>query len=209
MMMLRSFGVVALVTFGLGHAPAGAVTFSDLSDFLAVTDTSLETFDGTAPQQDPSIDFGPFTITETFNGPGEDITVFQQGFNGGLVDFAINSEDEAVAYLDNGTSVVTFDDFDPSITAFGVFFSASAASTVTVTGTVSTSFAVIANTPTFFGVTEASGITSLSFDVSGGPFVGIDDVRTGSIDTAAIPLPGALGLLLLGLGAFGVLRRAS
>ncbi|MEO0958795.1 MAG: hypothetical protein AAFY66_10095, partial [Pseudomonadota bacterium] len=117
----------------------------------------------------------------------------------GLVDFAINSEDEAVAYLDNGTSVVTFDDFDPSITAFGVFFSASAASTVTVTGAVSTSFAVIANTPTFFGVTEASGITSLSFDVSGGPFVGIDDVRTGSIDTAAIPLPGALGLLLLAL----------
>lgn len=189
----------------LAAVPAGAVTFSDLATFQAATTTTLEDFDGEAGQNGATVTLPMFTATES--GGINGVVTFQQGDFGGAFDFAIVSEDEALGYDDNGSSLLTFSGFASGTTAFGTFISANADATVTVSGSTSATFSLAANTPIFFGVTEAVELTSLIFDVTGSPIVGFDDVRIGTANEGVVPLPASLPLLIAGLAGLGYAGR--
>lgn len=122
----------------------------------------------------------------------------------------ITSGSRMAVYPDNGTNVlqVMFDPSNP-IAAFGVFVTASQATSMTmsVMGEGSLALALSANTPQFFGAYKDSGtFDTVLFDASGAPFVGLDALSFGSAQSSGVPEPASL--FLLGAGLIGAsLRR--
>lgn len=196
--MFRMIGTAALATLTAtgGHA---ASFYDDLGLFLAAAGpTSVEGFESrTVYTTEVTQSFPDFDMTES---GGTNII----GVGPGFPDFAVVNGAIAAAYDDNGSSVLTFDGFAGPLTAFGTWVTSTGGGTMTVGGSVSTSFVLTGGQAAFFGVV-GSGITSVSFDMEGGPNVGFDDVYTGG--SAVVPVPAALPLAATGLAGLALLRR--
>jgi hypothetical protein len=190
-----------VVSFASSSANAAPVYFTDRASFDAATGGGLnfESFEADFAAAD-TIVFAGFTVSETggINALGQ-LRDFP-----GLVDGAITDGTGALGYDDNGGSVGTFFSFTSPITAFGLDIATKPGSTVTIGGSVSDSLVLIDDTPSFWGVIDMDGITSISFDASGEPNVGFDAVSFGQ---AVIPAPGAILLGSIGISLVGWLRR--
>lgn len=195
--------VIAVVCFAFIACPvlAAPVYFTDRASFDAAAGSGLnfESFEADFAVADTII-FAGFTVSETLgiNALGQ-LRDFP-----GLVDGAITDGTGALGYDDNADSVGTFFSFASPITAFGLDIATNPGSTVTIGGSVSDSLVLIDNTPSFWGVIDMDGITSISFDASGAPNVGFDAVSFGQ---AVIPAPGAILLGSIGVGRVSWLRR--
>lgn len=191
------------VCFAVAACPAFAapVYFVDRASFDAATGGGLnfESFEADFAVAD-TIVFAGFTVSETLgvNALGQ-LRDFP-----GLVDGAITDGTGALVYDDNGDSVGTFFSFAGPITAFGLDIATNPGSTVTIGGSVNDSLVLTTDTPSFWGVIDMAGITSLSFNASGEPNVGFDAVSFGQ---PVIPAPGAILLGTIGVGVVSWLRR--
>jgi hypothetical protein len=194
---------IAVVCFAFIACPvfAAPVYFTDRASFDAATGGGLnfESFEADFAVAD-TIVFAGFTVSETLG-----INALAQLRNfPGVLDAAITDGTGALSYDDNGGSIGTFFSFASPITAFGLDITTHPDSTVTIGGSVSDSLVLTADTPSFWGVIDTAGITSISFDASGGPNLGFDAV---SFDQAVIPAPGAILLGSIGISLVGWLRR--
>lgn len=200
--LIVSSAIVA-VCFAFVACPAFAapVYFTDRASFDAATGGGLnfESFEADFAVAD-TIVFAGFTVSETL---GIDALGQLRDFPG-LVDGAITDGTGALVYDDNGESIGTFFSFASPITAFGLDIATSPGSTVAIGGSVSDNLTLIDNTPSFWGVIDIAGITSITFDASGGPNVGFDAISFGQ---AVIPAPGAILLGTIGVSLVGWLRR--
>lgn len=204
-MMKKQIMICALAVLILGvvacPAFAAPVYFTDRASFDASAGGGLnfESFEADFAVAD-TIVFAGFTVSETL---GTDALAQLRNFPG-VFDVAITDGTGALSYDDNGDSVGTFFSFASPITAFGMDITVDTDSTVTIGGSASGSLALTADTPSFWGVIDTAGITSISFDASGQPLVGFDAVSFGQ---AVIPAPGAVLLGSIGVGFVGWLRR--
>ena len=203
---MKEFAVRAAIVvscFAILACPAFAapVYSVDRASFDAATGGGLnfESFEADFAVAD-TIAFAGFTVSETL---GTNILGQLRNFPG-LVDGAITDGTGALGYDDNGSSVGTFFSFAAPVTAFGLDIATNPGSTVTIGGSVSDSLILTADTPSFWGVIDTAGITSISFDASGEPEVGFDAVSFGQI---VVPAPGAILLGAIGAGLVGWLRR--
>lgn len=162
------------------------VYYSDRVAFDAATGggLSFESFEQSFANGSPLV-FNDFTASENNDGNGFDI-LYQlrgQSFAGvGSVSNAFTDGTCALAYIDNDSSVATFFSFSTPITAFGLDVTTDVASTITVGGSsISNTFATAVNAPQFWGVIDTDGITQVTFDVSGSPFVGFDSLSYGVV----------------------------
>jgi len=168
--------------------------FTDRASFDAATGGGLafesfeEDFDWT-----PVKVFAGFTVSET---QGVDALAQLRYYS--YLPGAITDGTGALWYDDNGSSIGTFYAFTSPITAFGLDVTTDEASTVTIGGSVSDSLVLGVNTPAFWGVIDPAGLTSITFDASGGPNIAFDALSYGQAG-GVIPAPGAF--LLAGLGA--------
>jgi len=200
---------VAAVAAALAAQPVAAATFFDNEAAYTAAATTEVTDDfesygsisGTT-----TLVLNEFTATEDPGQPGVAI------LGGSTFGFGVTSGSFGLVYDDNSPttdSIVTWDAFSSSYTAMGFFMATSEDSSVDISGSVSTTFDLVANTPTFFGVIDTAPITSLVFDVTGGPNVVFDDFRAGQGQTPVIPLPASVLLLGAGLASLTGLRRFS
>ncbi|MEE4216116.1 MAG: IPTL-CTERM sorting domain-containing protein [Xanthomonadales bacterium] len=175
------------LTVSLFALVAGAYTFSALAAPTYYTDRA--TFEAAAGA---GLSFESF---ESQFGVGAtliftDFSVSESGGTNalapasGFAPFAITDGAQALAYDDNGASIGTFFGFVTPVEAFGLDLSTSEGSTVTIGGDVGDSVVLTAQTPAFWGVIDPDGISSISFDASGGPNVGFDAVSYGEADGA-------------------------
>ena len=190
-----------VVSLASSSANAAPVYFTDRASFDAAAGGGLnfESFEADFAVAD-TIVFAGFTVSET-GGIG---ALAQLRDFPGTLDAAITDGTGALSYDDNNGSVGTFFSFVSPITAFSLDITTMPGSTVTIGGSVSDSLVLTADTPSFWGVIDMDGITSISFDASGGPLVGFDAVSFGQ---AVIPAPGAILLGGIGAGLVGWLRR--
>jgi hypothetical protein len=185
---------------GAARTEAVPVFYTDRATFLAAAGGGLSTEDFEVDfAVAPSIVFAGFTLSETggVDAVGNVIS------NPGILDSAVTDGRGAAIYDDNGDSIGTFFSFTNPVTAFGVDLTTGADATVLIGGSVNTSVNRTANTPGFFGVIDTVPLTTISFDVSGGPNVGFDRAVFGL--AVAVPEPATLTALLL--GATGLLSR--
>ncbi|MEQ8800498.1 PEP-CTERM sorting domain-containing protein [Haliea sp.] len=188
----------------LPSAHAAPMFFSDRALFDLATGGGLnfESFEADFLVSD-TLPFTGFTASETggTNGMGQ-LRDFPT-----LVPGAITDGSGGLGYDDNGSSLGNFLSFTTPITAFGLDVTTSEASTVLISGSVSSSVGLAAGVPSFWGVVETAGITSLSFSASGDPNVGFDAVSYGLAQPSVVPAPASLALLGLGIACLGWSRR--
>jgi len=210
-MKFLSICLVLIFSAGLSASASASTFFTDRTSFDAITTTTLEDFESFG---EPLNTFNvteslpDFTASETSGTPNR-IGVIDKTFNDDVFAFAVTSGSNALAYDDNGASIGSLFNFSSPITALGLNIATSEGAVVSISGPglTATTISTTANTPLFFGIIDLAGITSLAFNVSGGPNVGFDDVAYG---TAVVPLPAALPLfasVLAGLGFFGWRRK--
>jgi hypothetical protein len=196
MMRLPRIGL-AIVVFGAllcaaaGHVAAIPTYYTDRASFNAAAGggLSFESFEVAPPGWAPSYDFDGFTMRETNGTNALTNTLINSYFTA-----CVTHGEGAVWYDDNGDSIGWFE-FDPQVTAFGVDVTASGTCTVAIGGDVSSSLALTANTPAFFGVIDGAGFDTISFSASGGPNVGFDAVAF-----LPVPEPSSIALCSIALG---------
>ncbi len=204
--------VVTLSMFASQPATAGIVFFDNRADFEAAiggAPSGFESFE-TPFVNAPSVDFpiggtAEFSLSES-GGPANGISSFT-GSSGS------NTDGSRVAtYTDNGDSIANFDFVSP-INVFGLDITllALGTQTVTVGGDVSTSFDLLGDTPTFFGVINDMGgnFQQITFDVSEAEILHFDSIAYGleDIGTNVVPEPSAIAIWgLLGLTVAGYSR---
>jgi len=205
--------ILPFVLFSMITTALQATTiFSDLTSFqTATTGLSVDSFedDPRFVLSDPIIR-DDFTIQESGDAQNQ-IGVGSPAFTG----IGVVSGTGSAIYNDGSSSLLNFTDFTAGTTAFGFWIThdfeptfVPTDITVTVTGSVSTSFVVRSDqTAVFFGVTEEMGISNLSFDVgSEGLPIEFDDVYTGQASATVVPLPAAGLMLLAGFGGLAMVR---
>lgn len=185
-------------------ASATPIFFSDRASFDAATggNLSFESFESNF-SVDPTITFAGFSVSETggSNGLGQ-----ARNFSG-LLDGAITDGTGAIIFDDNGGSIGSFFSFSAgAINAIGLDIATSLASTMAIGGSISDTINLVADTPSFWGVIDIAGITSLTFEASGGPIVGFDAVSFGQANVS-VPEPASIVLLGLGLVGIGFSRK--
>ena len=190
-----------------GNAWAVPMFFDDRSAYEAAAGGGLSVEDFEADFAiAASVSFADFDVSETGSGVSNIVGQLRDFPTLG-VNAAITSGTGGVVYDDNGSSVANFFNFSNPIEAFGIDLATSSAATVTVGGSVATSFATGAGTSHFFGVIDTAGLSTITFSASGGPNVGFD---LASFGTVSVPIPGTLLLMCLGLaGLLGLKSRRS
>lgn len=203
--------LMATLSFSVMAAP---VYYTDRGAFLAAAGGGLnfESFEDDYAVSE-SIVLADFTVGES-NGTNAVGQV--RGLPALGLDNAITDGTGAIAYDDNGTSVGTFFDFSGPFSAFGIDITTNEDSTVTIGGDVSDSINLTAATPSFWGVIDVDGFSSITFDASGEPNVGFDSAEYGVADVEIIPVPVnsnwamiLMTLMLLAFGTRAVRRRLS
>ncbi|SEM53673.1 VPLPA-CTERM protein sorting domain-containing protein [Syntrophus gentianae] len=164
-------------------AAGGGLSFESFENDFAVAETIV---------------FNGFTVSETsgINALGQ-LRDFP-----GLVN-AITDGTGGLGYDDNDDSIGSFFAFTNAISAFGLDIATNPGSTITIGGSVNYVLPLGNNTPSFWGVIDTAGITSITFDASGGPNVGFDAVSFGQV----VPIPAAVWLFGSGLVGLAGLRR--
>ena len=206
--------LIALAACALGAtAKAEVHVFSDRGAFLAATVTTItETFDtqnADRPFHTVAADLGAFSLSMT---PGA-----SEVYN--FVDVpplmtsatSVNGSAHLVVFTDAGVDL-TFQ-FDQAFTAFGADFKGINDEFERTQFSVDGQVVAIPGEPvnlqlTFFGFTSDTPFTSLTFHGVRNDIYGIDDVSLGYASRVpAIPEPGSLAMLSLGLCGVAVARR--
>lgn len=207
-----------LVVFS-AHANAATMTFSDRTTFAATTTGAVQDFDSTViPSNSASFSFTSpdFTVTQTTPNPGVQTNAFVNSRN---PDFAAG--DKRLGVADRPGNLLIFDAFQSGTTAFGldIFSDTDGTLEIGVTTTAGTTFTQLAvtaltgSTGVFFGATDIDGILSVSLNfpdvVAPRTFSipTVDDVFVGQTNSAVVPLPASLPLLLAGLAGLGAVAR--
>lgn len=206
-------GMVGLAIVGIAGSANAAIisTFTDRTAFDAVTTTSLETFNSIVsevPFHTTPLDVGPFTLSMTGSpntNPARnkiDIPPAEFGV------FDVDGTNIANVLTFNGDSL--FLTFDTAITAFGLDladFNDGGLRTQIVVGLDTLTPAVTGGSAVrFFGFTSDTAFTSVEFRSVINDGYGFDNVAFGG-GSVAVPEPGVLAMLGIGLVGLGFLRR--
>ena len=182
MMLYLRLGVLVLVVLSLLPRAAEAATIFDFYEASFTTAArsglSFESFE-TAFSAAPSVSFSGFTMTESGGTTNSVVSMDSVGAAALSISNAITDGSRVASFSDNGTSVLTFQ-FESPISAFGVFFTASAltSTSITVGGASVLLTDTPARTPQFVGVRDDAGtFQTITFNVSGLSVVGFDAVR--------------------------------
>ncbi len=195
-------GGIVLAAAGMAH---GQMYFTDRTAFEAVAGSGLsyEGFEQDWASPVPTVVFPDFTVSETGSG-SNNLLAQVRNYTTSYRDVFITEGTGALYFDDNGSSVGTFFSFTSPITAFGMDIAVYGEnSTVAIGGSVSDSLALTHNTPSFWGVIDFGGITTITLNPSGGPDIGFDAALYGQ----AVPVPGAVLLGMIGLSLAGVKLR--
>lgn len=202
-----------LSTLASPAAHAAFTVFDDRSDFLAATlQTDTETFDSQPhdmPFHTVDLDVGPFTLSMT---EGAD-TVWNFADVPAFVSTAthVNGTAHLMVFTDFGDAL-TFS-FDHAITAFGADFrqlNDGYTRTLAYVNGQTLDIPVVSGGQmlSFFGFASDTPFTSVSFRGVANDVYGIDDVTFGAaLRVPAVPEPGSVALLSLGLAGVAIARR--
>lgn len=202
-----------LATVAATSARAEFTVFDDRTEFLAATlQTATESFDGWVKDtgfHTNAVDVGAFTLSMT---PGAG-TIYN------LIDAPpqksnstnINGTTHLMVFTDTGIDL-TFS-FDQPITAFGADFKGINDEFERTQFSADGSFITVPGEPvnlqlTFFGFTSDTPFDSLTFHGVRNDIYGIDDVTFGTaLRVPAVPEPGTMAMLGLGLAGVAMARR--
>ena len=203
LMSVAAYGLLA------GQVSAAPIFFSDRASFDAAAGAlNFESFEDSWVGGSASVSFDGFTLNET--GGSNQIHHASDFLSG--IGASITDGSDAAFYQDNGASTGNFFSFANPVTAFGLDITANFTTTMGISGSVSDSLALSTNISAFWGVIDLAGLTTLSFDASGGhgsgpnswDGVGFDSVSYGM---ASVPEPNTALLFGAGFLMFGMMGR--
>lgn len=207
--MRRSTLVFAIGAMLAAAAPAGATSFNDLASFLAATGSPTLIDFNTDTAGNPTVD--NVQIGDTYASLGAVFSagnVFENSF--------IEPASPPMGWLSNSgapASVFEVGFTIPGIKAVGVVnvFAASQATLTAFDAADNLLELVLSDNDLgsldFFGVTTASDIARVTITFDGSSGWGLDDLYFGAAGGHAVPEPGSLALLGLGLAGLGLVRR--
>jgi hypothetical protein len=186
---------------GAAQAVTTTITYTDRVAFLAASGpATFEGFEGSGGGV-ASQSFGAFTVSES---GGTSNKVYLDNFAG------VTEGSQAANIEDNGASIFNIV-FSSSIKSLGFDFVTNDDTIVTIGGATSMTLNLLAGIPTFFGITNADGFTTLTFDPSGAPSaIGVDALAySGSLTSVVSPAPepATWAMMIFGFGITGAAMR--
>lgn len=212
----RATALALMTTTALmaGTAAQATVTvFDDRTDFLAATlETTTETFDGYVKDtafHSAAYDVGAFTLSMTPGASNAYNFIDAPPLLTSATD--LNGTAHLMVFTDTGIDLTIA--FDQPISAFGADFKGINDEFERTRFSVDGVDVAIPGEPvnlqlTFFGFTRDTPFSTLTFHGVRNDIYGIDNLSFGTaVRVPAVPEPGSVLLMALGLGAMGVARR--
>jgi len=208
----RVISALVLCTLALSSW-ASPIYFTDRSAFQASAGSLLlESFEGPL-QGDSTLSYTGFQVSETGGGLNAVVTCPTNCIT--ALSNALTDGSNYIWFDDNDNSIASFFNFSGgSAFAFGLDLTTHVSSSLTFGGgAVSDTLSLGANAPSFWGVVDTSGFSSITISPSGGPNIAFDNVeyRLDQITTepppADVPNPATIALMGLGIAGLGWKRR--